>query len=212
MFIVGVVGENDKAYQTVDLLLRLYLSKDYAAMAKDIEYNDLGNFVNIVSEAQLNKCEILILFINQECLEDDLISNINVDILICLNRFQAFGEDNKNLMRILNRKNIIILNSDDKSIFPFLIGTGTTLITCGINSKASVTASSIVGEDSAEKIQCCIQRTIKTLSGEELEPQEFTVNIGKDEKNDSEVTSVLAAVTAAIAADVEIGNIDTFLI
>lgn len=101
------------------------------------------------------------------------------------------------LSSLLKRKNILIVNSDGP--LPEKISTNgeTTLITCGFNHAASVTVSS-VGEF-ADEIQYCLQRTLLTLNGEAIEPQEFCV-CGKGE----DITEVLAAVTAAIISGAEV--------
>lgn len=49
------------------------------------------------------------------------------------------------------------------------------LVTYGLNSLATVTASSIQPEQTSIHFQCCLQRSIVTISGELLEPQEFPV-------------------------------------
>lgn len=101
------------------------------------------------------------------------------------------------LSSLLKQKNIVIVNND--APLPQKIATcgETTLITCGFNHTSSVTVSS-VGEF-ADKIQCCLQRTLLTLKGEAIEPQEFSVC-----GNSNDITEVLAAVTAAIISGAEV--------
>lgn len=102
---------------------------------------------------------------------------------------------------------ILVVNTDDRRVFPLKMKTGSKLITCGLNYKASVTLSSYlepIEEEQGSKIQCCIQRNIPTVSGKILEPQEFSVLLQQGQKS---VSSALAAVTALIAADVEFGDI-----
>lgn len=51
------------------------------------------------------------------------------------------------------------------------------LITYGLNPLSTVTASSIRVDDEKTMFFCCLQRSIATLKGKILEPQEFLVHI-----------------------------------
>lgn len=126
------------------------------------------------------------------------------DVLIYLSGYNVKNNNPRRLFTFLKEKNILIVNSDDESVFPFSINSGTTLITCGLNSKSSVTASSIECLSEVETIQFCIQRTIKTFSGVSLEPQEFQVNADRKKS----VNTVLATVTAAMVFDTEISDLN----
>jgi UDP-N-acetylmuramoyl-L-alanyl-D-glutamate--2,6-diaminopimelate ligase len=77
------------------------------------------------------------------------------------------------------------------------------LITYGLNSKASITASSIQQDIEKERIvQCCLQRELITLSGKLVDPGEFTVLLPLH--TGAEVYSALGAITAALLNDVEL--------
>ncbi len=67
---------------------------------------------------------------------------------------------------------ITILNADDK--IPDY-NRKSLVITYGLNSLATLTASSIKTEENKTTFFCCIQRSIATLKGKILEPQEFPV-------------------------------------
>jgi len=95
-----------------------------------------------------------------------------------------------------------IINADDcVGLKNLMLSAGITKITCGVNSKAGVTISSI-GEnmDGTETIQCCIQHRIRTLSGRIIEPQEFSVNV---RGINYPISEVLSLITTAIAGDIE---------
>lgn len=68
-----------------------------------------------------------------------------------------------------------ILNTDEKITEE--INKKSLLITYGLNPLATVTASSIRAEEGKTAFSCCLQRTIVTLKGKVLEPQEFPVTI-----------------------------------
>ena len=68
----------------------------------------------------------------------------------------------------------LVVNADDKEIFPYLSPCSARLITYGFNNKACVTASSVT-EDG---LHICIQRSFTTLDGNTRDPQEFAAPVG----------------------------------
>ncbi|MBE7021635.1 MAG: hypothetical protein E7414_00205 [Ruminococcaceae bacterium] len=68
-----------------------------------------------------------------------------------------------------------ILNTDEKITEE--VNKKSLLITYGLNPLATVTASSIRAEEGKTAFSCCLQRSIVTLKGKLLEPQEFPVSI-----------------------------------
>lgn len=100
----------------------------------------------------------------------------------------------------LTADDIVIINTDNKTLYNYLNGSRGRLITYGFSSKACVTASSVVDE-AYECIQLCIQRSIPTLTGSILEPQEFSLSFDDTSKN---IYCVLGAVTAALIAGMEV--------
>jgi len=93
-----------------------------------------------------------------------------------------------NIVPKLGRNDYLIVNSDDKDIFPLLSQSKATLVTYGFNGKACITASSVT-EDA---LQVCIQRAFQSMDGEEKLPQEFQAKVRTQENSDS----VLAAAAA----------------
>lgn len=69
---------------------------------------------------------------------------------------------------------ITILNADAK--MP-AYNKKSLVITYGLNPLATVTASSIRSEPEQGEFFCCIQRSLVTLKGKIIEPQEFLVKI-----------------------------------
>lgn len=91
----------------------------------------------------------------------------------------------------LGSEDFIIVNSDDKTIFPFLDKIeipGAKLITYGFNSRACVTASSVTNDG----VQVCIQRGFRGIDGSEREPHEFSARAASGENS----MSVLGAAAA----------------
>ena len=66
-----------------------------------------------------------------------------------------------------------ILNADRKSTINF--NRNALVITYGLNSLATLTASSLSESIAGIGFHCCLQRSIVTLRGKILEPQEFPV-------------------------------------
>lgn len=67
--------------------------------------------------------------------------------------------------------NTLILNSDQNADLSNLDFTGLFPLTCGLSLRSTITASSITDES----FTYCLQRSIYTLDGTELSPQEFNV-------------------------------------
>jgi len=94
----------------------------------------------------------------------------------------------ENIVPALGREDYLIVNADDKAIFPLLPQSEATLITYGFNGRACITASSVTEEG----LQVCIQRAFQSMDGEERLPQEFSAKVRVEENSDS----VLAAAAA----------------
>jgi len=67
----------------------------------------------------------------------------------------------------------LVVNADDKEIFPYLPRSA-KLITYGFSNKACITASSVTDDG----LHVCIQRTFMGLDGGQRDPQEFAATAG----------------------------------
>ena len=83
---------------------------------------------------------------------------------------------------IAKKAKFFILNSDIKENLSILDNLNLMLITYGYNQKATITASSI----DESKMMICLQRSIKNVHQEEIEPQEIQIEI-TDNVNDEAV-------------------------
>ena len=94
----------------------------------------------------------------------------------------------------LESEDFLIVNADDKNIFPLLDKISTNknakLITYGFNNRACITASSVTNDD----VQVCIQRGFTGIEGAEREPHEFSARVFDGENS----MSVLGAAAAWI--------------
>ena len=91
---------------------------------------------------------------------------------------------------------VTILNADERfSVWP----EHSLLITYGLNPLSTVTASSIRMGEEETAFFCCLQRSIATLKGNILEPQEFSVTIPTGELD---ICEALGFVTLALVFSV----------
>jgi len=188
MLAIGVVGD-DKGV-VLGVLADIFMRNGIPFFAS-VQKN--GNGVAAAfSQAVKEKAKVVVMSISGNDWEK--IGNLRFDIFVFLVKREQCEVV---LSSLLKRKNILIVNSDVPLPEKIAISGETTLITCGFNHTASVTVSS-VGEF-ADKIQYCLQRTLLTLDGEAIEPQEFSVC-----GNGNDITEVLAAVTAAIVSGAEV--------
>ena len=93
------------------------------------------------------------------------------------------------IREIVKRTDYFILNSDVKENLQLLDNLDLKLITYGYNQKASVTTSSV----EEGKVIVCLQRGIKNIYQEEIEPQEIELKADKNENNSAilELASLL---------------------
>lgn len=98
-------------------------------------------------------------------------------------------EEQEMIREIAKRTDYFILNSDVKENLPLLENLDLKIITYGYNQKASITTSSV--ED--EKVIVCLQRGIKNIYQEEIEPQEIEMKMDESANNSAvlELASLL---------------------
>lgn len=98
-------------------------------------------------------------------------------------------EEQEMIREIAKRTDYFILNSDVKENLQLLENLDLKIITYGYNQKASITTSSV--ED--ERVIVCLQRGIKNIYQEEIEPQEMEFKTDKNENNSAilELASLL---------------------
>lgn len=86
-------------------------------------------------------------------------------------------KDDVKLKNIITKSKYVILNTDVELEKEFWKDLNLTIISYGFNNKATFTISSV----SENNIIICLQRTIKNILNEKIEPQEFK------EENDTNV-------------------------
>ncbi|MCI9063209.1 MAG: hypothetical protein HFJ17_01185 [Clostridia bacterium] len=109
--------------------------------------------------------------ISQENVEN--IKNITFETIIINEDISDILSNSKYLEDILKRAKYLIVNSDIvKNVY---IQTD-NIITYGLNSKATITISSVKDED----ILICIQKSYKDIKGNDIEEQEINIKIIKN--------------------------------
>ena len=101
------------------------------------------------------------------------IKNIKFDSLLINKKLTGQSEVVK---KLLSNSNNLIINSDIDTGLNTIENTNSNVITYGFNPKSTVTASSLENDDAL----ICIQRNIKNINNDILEPQEIKVeNVDK---------------------------------
>ena len=96
----------------------------------------------------------------------------------------------------------LIINTDDEEDVSLASNSDHIVITCGLRLNSTITASSI----SDDGFTYCLQRTIHTLSGIPVTPQEFNI---KWFKKPDDIFIPLAVVTMLILCDFDFSIFDT---
>lgn len=93
------------------------------------------------------------------------------------------------MLSVGENEKIILINNDDIDAISTLQSQKAYVVTYGLNSKATLTASSI----EKNQIVLCLQRTIVDVDGNEIEPQEFSVSLLDD--YDPELVMLIMAIS-----------------
>lgn len=153
----------------------------------------IGNFKEtkyILNNIFKQKEEDLSIFeISKKTIEENLTKNLCPKILI-INKLPKIN----NITEIIAPKNCIVLLNIDQENNDFAITTS-YLITYGINQKATITFSGV--EKNIDRLQFCIQRNIKSMSGNIIYEQEFPVYY-----KFNNIPIILASVTVGLLNDI----------
>lgn len=157
----------------------------------------------IVSKSIESNADIISIPLKYEDFFNERYNFVKFDILIFENCGIIKEKFENSILNIISKRNILIINLDDKRILKFLKGNSIKLITYGLNYKSCITTSSIQSDENIlQELECCIQRIIPTFKLNKLEPQEFKVVLKKYKSNN--ISNNLAAISAAIICDIPI--------
>lgn len=102
-------------------------------------------------------------------------------------------KDKNKLKRLITNAKYVLLNADLGVTFDILEDLDLIIITYGFHNKATISISSI----EENSILICLQRTIKTLQGRQIEPQEFEIT----KPENMEITSLLGTIGIRLMYD-----------
>lgn len=159
------------------------------AEAKHEEYLQKSIFENIREKVNIQLQNII--SINTRTVEN--VKNIKFEtILIHSDKSKVF-QNLEQRKKILGNARFLIVNSDLKMNLDIVDNVTTTSITYGLNQKATVTASSM----EEENVFVCIQRTMKSIYNQEIEPQELKITPQNREYRHN-IYNILAITTIAL--------------
>lgn len=211
MVVAGIVGQDGRV-QTANLISSILTSRGKRVSVLDssnLEGKDLKQIKSYLNELEKNNIDVLIFKINIADVKEETFNSLHFDVMICTDKADdLYGTDiisGRELIRriflLLDKKGMAIVNVDDEDIIHSLHGIKHYIITYGFNPKASVTASSIGDTTFEDSFICCLQRTVCTWDGIQVEPQEYKLDIKSKELNKHDV---LAAASFAIVSGVDL--------
>lgn len=130
-------------------------------------------FINLFNENIIKKINVII--INESNIDN--IKNVLFETIIINEDNSLIRNKMNSLKQILSKCKFLILNSDMDINLESIYKVKLTVITYGLNLKSTVTASSIENE----KLQICIQRSIKNINNKIIEPKEVYVYAKKND-------------------------------
>ena len=150
-------------------------------------------FIGIISEEnnenrirrflleKLSWPESSILCIKEKSVEN--IKNIRFETILLAKQFKNVEA----LKNILKHTTYLVSNVDIEQNWEILKDLELTVITYGFNSKATITASSV----EEDQVMVCLQRTMKTREGKQMEPQEIQTEKLESVNDTMGVTGIL---------------------
>ena len=125
--------------------------------------------------------ESSILCIKEKSIEN--IKNIRFETILLARQFRNVAI----LKKLLEHTTYLVSNVDIEQNWEILKDLELTEITYGFNLKATITASSV----EEEQVMVCLQRTMKTREGKQMEPQEIEMPKLENVNDTMGVTGIL---------------------
>lgn len=164
---------------------------------------DVDKFFEIFNSMIKMNVEIVLMEVDDRYIGEDILYKMKFDTIVYTNIETEFMNKNirylnmqKRILKNLVHNGMIIINTDDSSSVQLLKNIKNRLIiTYGLCSRATITASSIEIVPNI-KFNCCIQRGITPLNDTEIDLMEFPVQINLLGRHN--VYNTLAAITVAL--------------
>ncbi len=155
------------------------------------------SFVGIICESKNENCinQILnknlkdktIIFLREESIDN--LKNIKFETIIIMSNNEKIFSKKEVVKNMISKVKYLIINADEEINFSMIENVSVNVITYGFNSKSTVTTSSV----KEDRILLCVQRSIKNIFGEEIEPQEIII-----EKDTKIATSVIMGINTTL--------------
>ncbi|KAB3535397.1 UDP-N-acetylmuramyl-tripeptide synthetase [Alkaliphilus pronyensis] len=186
---------------------RLYESNYTTPLAEEI-YHYIAKMVE-------EKVKVLVMEVSSHGLKTNRVHGIEFDIAIHTNierdhinfhkTFDDYLQSKKKLFDGLENGKIGIINIDNQHGLRLLEGNhNIVIITYGLNTKATITASAI-DSDETTAFNYCLQRGITSISGVEIEPFEYPIKLPLAGKHN--IYNALSAITCGLLLDMPIASI-----
>lgn len=110
-----------------------------------------------------------VLIFTKENIEN--LKNITFETILILSNNEEVFCKREIVKNIIKKASYLVINSDEEINLNLLENMDLNVITFGFNSKSTITTSSVRDEG----ILLCVQRNMKLISGNKIEPQEISV-------------------------------------
>lgn len=226
--VIGITGTNGKT--TTSYILKHVLKN--AGIRTEVFSSSEMNFYeknrdkslpketiqDALKEIENKKIDVCIIEISPKLIETEEISHINFDIIIHINieleSVTPIERDNyvrfkKTIFKLLKTNGISIINIDDREGLKLIEDNYNTIVlTYGLGSKSSITASSLkLSHDISFNL--CIQRGLTAINRLEIEPMEIPLKIKLMGRHN--IYNSLAAICGALCLGVNPYNINRYL-
>ncbi len=209
----GIINMLRKIMNQADLKFSIIESYDFhLSMLPSVSLKDY------IGELKKNKTDIAIIKIVKEKLIAGMYHHIKFNILVYNHISDHNGQGpqheemahEKKIFDAMDKEDIAIINIDDQRVLQLLRDSKMCVITYGLSSKATITASSIEADSDCSTFIYCLQRTLCTVEGRDIEPQEFPVRIISSK--DKNTYNTLAAVTTALVCNADASVIQALIL
>ncbi|QUH24464.1 Mur ligase family protein [Serpentinicella alkaliphila] len=232
MKVVGVTGTNGKTTTThliynvlrsqgisVGLIGTLYIKindKTFDTKLTTPDAEDICYYMDLMVKENV---QVVVMEVSSHALESYRACGIQFDIAVHTNidvdhlnhhkTMENYISSKKKLFDQLPSGKIALINLDDEHGLKLLDSNDKiVVITYGLNSKSTITASSF-DVDYNVAFTYCLQRGLTTLSGLEIEPFEYPIATNLLGKHN--MYNLLAAITCCLLLDIPIENISQSL-
>lgn len=110
-----------------------------------------------------------VLIFTKENIEN--LKNITFETILILSNNEEVLCKREIVKNFIKKASYLVINSDEEINLDLLENIDLSIITVGFNSKSSITVSSVRDEG----ILLCVQRNMKLITGNKIEPQEISI-------------------------------------